>query len=208
MAETVFGPALAEGTVQRGIDALDQHLGTPGCSGIVATILTSPGAGDPGPYPLPSSLRSVDWAEVVTHDPDLLASARPRSCHFGEIDVWVRYEADPEIEGAPWPNRTQYGDLDGDGIEEAVVPLLQSCTGGADRSLLYTMTSNGPRIVTIGPGYGRAVETKLVNGLLEVTEAIYRPGEARCCPTGGSKTSRYRLVGNQLVEVGSREAPR
>jgi hypothetical protein len=122
-------------------------------------------------------------------------------CNVGEIPLRVTLTSNPSIRGQPWTTRVLIGDFDGDQQDEAILPLLESCTGGAEYSLIFRMTPYGPQLLGSGPGLGRGISMTIEQGRLNVTEAIYRPNDARCCPTGGSRVTEYRLEGDRLVQV-------
>ena len=103
-----------------------------------------------------------------------------------------------------------YGDINGDGNEDAVI--LSTCnTGGSGQfseGFIYELKDEKPSLVTRIPGgdraFGGLVEAKIENGLL-VLEA-YDAGKdgAACCPEF-SVTARFKLSGGKLVETGKSE---
>lgn len=99
-----------------------------------------------------------------------------------------------------------YGDLTGDGAEEAVVSTLCN-TGGTGQftdGIIFTMRSG--KVVEIGAlgagdrAYGGIDSVKIENGLLKVGRYGTDSGGA-CCPEY-IETAAYRLTGNKLVQVG------
>lgn len=98
-----------------------------------------------------------------------------------------------------------YGDLDGDGQEEAVVETL--CNGGGTGQftdgLIYRL-QNGKlvHIGSVGVGDradGGIHEIKIINGQLKVGR--YGGNAGACCPEY-IQTYTYKLTGKGLVEVG------
>lgn len=187
------------------LDALIKSIKVTTPLGLPATPTTAP---------LPS-LRNVDWAYAFAHDPDLTVRSEPAICGAGELDIWVQYKGNTKIEGHPLTARIRYGDLEGNGMDDAVIDLVQACTGGGiPTSLIYRMTPNGPKIAAFVPitNASRAgglpfpvgKDAQIRNGQLEVTEQIYNSSDTNCCPSGGTRITQYRLQGNQLVEIGSR----
>jgi hypothetical protein len=99
-----------------------------------------------------------------------------------------------------------YGDLTGDGAEEAVVVTLCN-TGGTGQftdGIIFTLRGgNAVEIVSLGVGdraYGGIDSVAIENGLLKVGRYGTDSGGA-CCPEYVETTS-YRLTGNKLVPVG------
>lgn len=103
-----------------------------------------------------------------------------------------------------------YGDLDGDGIEEAAVHLNYS-TGGTsnwDFLYIYRLVRGRPKLLGIlesgSRGYGGLVRTSIAEGLLvlDFADAERRVGD--CCSEGYIRV-RYRWQGQAFVEQGPRE---
>ena len=137
------------------------------------------------------SLRGVNWADVFAHDPDLQVRNGSAICHYGEIDLSVTLKSNAKVNGRPVTDAIKYGDISGDGGEEAVIGLLTSCTGGVTNALIYRMTPNGPKLVASIPeeqsaiGVAFTIGTRIIDGQLEVTHAIYRSGDSHADPSGG-----------------------
>ncbi|MEW6210587.1 MAG: hypothetical protein AB1631_19640 [Acidobacteriota bacterium] len=99
-----------------------------------------------------------------------------------------------------------YGDLTGDGAEEAVVVTLCN-TGGTGQftdGIIFTMRGgNAVEILSLGVGdraYGGIDSVAIENGLLKVGRYGTLSGGA-CCPEY-IETTTYRLTGGKLVQVG------
>ena len=98
-----------------------------------------------------------------------------------------------------------YGDLDGDGNEEAVVDTICNSggTGQFTDGLVYRMQNGKPVLIgNIGVGDradGGLHEVKIVNGLLKVSR--YGGHSGACCPDY-IETSTHKLTGKRLVEIG------
>ena len=100
-----------------------------------------------------------------------------------------------------------YGDLNGDGNDEAVI--LSVCntggTGNFSEGFIYTQRSGKPVLLAHFPGgdraYGGLRSAKVDNGILIVESND--PGEngANCCPEL-AVTNRYRLTGDKLIAQG------
>jgi hypothetical protein len=100
----------------------------------------------------------------------------------------------------------KYGDLTGDGKEEAVV--LTVCSGGGTGSFtegyLYTLRNGAPALVAQLEGgdraYGSIRRVKIANGFIEVIRNDGGEGGA-CCPEFVANT-KYRLMRSRLVPIG------
>jgi hypothetical protein len=103
-----------------------------------------------------------------------------------------------------------YGDLDGDGIDEAAVHLNYSTGGTANWDFLYIyrLSQGGPRLLGIlesgSRGSGGLVRVSFTAGLLalDFADAERRVGE--CCSEGYIRV-RYRWQDRNFVEEGPRE---
>ena len=99
-----------------------------------------------------------------------------------------------------------YGDLTGDGQEEAVVLTL--CNGGGSQILsggsIYTLREGRPVLLGYVEGGDRAdggiSQVQIAGGRLVVTR--YGTDDGLCCPTF-TVTTAYRLDAGRLVEVGA-----
>lgn len=156
-------------------------------------------------------LRQVNWNDVfpaggptVQISADcipLLPSAPPI---FGPC-VRVTVEPPQAVHGVPepptngfmgyamiGPDQVDYGDLDGDGREEAVIRVESTGTGGSFGFLVYGEGTPAPRLIAAIPGY--KVSPRILGNLLEVHMPYYFGFEGNCCPTGITRTM-YRLEG-------------
>ncbi len=101
-----------------------------------------------------------------------------------------------------------YGDLTGDGRDEAVV--LTNCntggTGQFSEGFIFTMRNGRPVLLTRIAGgdraFGGLASAKVERGLLIVeTYAPEEPGMGACCPKY-IETTRYHWNGRRLVKSG------
>jgi hypothetical protein len=98
-----------------------------------------------------------------------------------------------------------YGDLDGDGQEEAIVSTL--CNGGGTgqftEALIFRSKNGQPELIgSTGAGDradGGLHDVKVVNGQLKVAQ--YGGNAGACCPEY-IETHTYKLTGKGLVKVG------
>jgi hypothetical protein len=100
-----------------------------------------------------------------------------------------------------------YGDLNGDGKEEAVVGVIFNTGGSGSFSsgVVYTMKGGKPVVVTEFDGgdraYGGIVKAIVERGLLVVERSAPGKNGGACCPEFVD-TSKYRLTGSKLTPVG------
>lgn len=103
-----------------------------------------------------------------------------------------------------------YGDLDSDGVEEAVVALNYSGGGTANWDYLYVYKlENGQaallaRMETGSRGYGGLVKASIRDGLLIVDFADEERHVGDCCSEGYIRV-RYRWQKGRFIEEGARE---
>lgn len=146
------------------------------------------------------SLRKVDWKAVLAKDPDIERQSIP-STALG--DLWVKHKT-AGAEGYPLLENVLYGDLRGDGNEEAVITLESGGTAGTIGFLVYEPTASGPRIAAAKTG--QKLDAQIQEGQLVVQESIYAGWEPNCCPSSFQIT-RYRLQGETLASVGTERQP-
>lgn len=101
-----------------------------------------------------------------------------------------------------------YGDLTGDGRDEAIVTSFCSTqgTGRLTEGYVYTMRRGQPvQIASLAQGdraFGGIVDVRFERGQLLVERyAPEEPGSGACCPKY-IDTQAYRLSGRRLVKVG------
>lgn len=146
-------------------------------------------------------LREVDWAQVLQNDPDLERKTIPSHSELGGL--WVNYKG-TEAGGYPLLNTILYGDLRGDGNEEAVISLESGGTAGITGILVYAPTPSGPRIVAARGA--QKLYAQIQDGQLVVQEPVYASWEPNCCPSS-LEITRYRLQGDDLISVKAERQP-
>jgi hypothetical protein len=141
-------------------------------------------------------IRSADWPAVIANDPGL-----EREQFDGRLRVSLPGQ---EVGGHPVLDAIVYVDLDGDGVEEAAIPLNSGGTAGDIGFLVYRLGARGPQLAAAQGGYKLGVREE--HGRLVVSNALYAGFEPNCCPSGLRYTS-YALAGGQLVVTATRDEP-
>ena len=160
-------------------------------------------------YPWDESTEDVPltWRWTTLSSPPLRLQAVNGIHHFYE-----KGQSQTERARAPLfsVDSVTYGDLNGDGIEEAVVALNYSTGGTANWDYLYVykLVHGHARLLgrmeTGSRGYGGLVKVSIQNGLLvvEFTDADRHVGD--CCSEGYVRV-RYRWREGGFIEEGPRE---
>jgi hypothetical protein len=182
-------------------------------SGGRSTTRADASAAEPVAADAPTDIRAVDFGEVappgsacaegLRFTPPAaipVASGRSSVLDIGRV---TRLEVDPDV---------AYGDLDGDGNDEAVVHVV--CTYGANgaedtvhvwtqrrgRTVHLASVTEPPRSIT-GPLPPAVAGVAVHASQVEVTWTRYAAGDPNCCPSRLT-TVTYRLEGDALDRVG------
>jgi hypothetical protein len=97
-----------------------------------------------------------------------------------------------------------YGDLDGDGYDEAVVALYVNTGGSGVWPLIYVLQGDDGKAVASRTFLPNVADRDLVdkiditNGIVAFGLTVHGPNDPACCATV-KKTELFRLVGSQLV---------
>ena len=171
------------------------------------------GAGPTAPAPIDDTIRDVDFATVAqpgTTCADGLRIAPPRRIavdrgQSGLLDLGrlTRLEVDDDV---------AYGDLDGDGAEEAVVHTVcaYGANGAQDTVQVWAVDDGEPVLVdtlgepstrVTGPKPPALVDAAVEDGELTLTWTHYAEDDPNCCPSGETSL-RYELDDGALDQVG------
>ena len=104
-------------------------------------------------------------------------------------------------------DKAAFGDLDGDGREDAAVILITDPGGsGTFRYLAAVIDQNGSPNNVASQFLGDRVKVKnlsIKSGVISVRMIKHGPSDSLCCPTVET-TQGYRLQGDKLIDVPSR----
>ncbi|MDI3340228.1 MAG: hypothetical protein QJR03_06815 [Sphaerobacter sp.] len=171
----------------------------------VATAPASPIAASPAPAAATpaTALREADWGAVLRADPHLRTEPASPGMPGALGDLYLA-EGPGGVSGFPALRDIQFGDLDGDGQEEAIIPLQSDGTSGTIGVLVYRAGPDGPRLAATRAG--ARLSLRLDGGQLVLREAAYAGWEPNCCPSAWVET-RYRLAGDALEPTAERVEP-
>lgn len=171
---------------------------------LVAAVCWWGMAGGSGPVAAAGvPLRQVDWRAVLAGDPAIAIDPSAYQVP-GITGPYVRV-AGPQfglhnLEGYALTDDAAYADLDGDGAEEAVIPVASGGTAGLLGLLLYREDTPGPRLVLVETGYKLSFTIEPGQGGSQLV--IYQPNfvgfEPNCCPSSMTRTTNT-LQGDALV---------
>jgi hypothetical protein len=152
-----------------------------------------------------SSLRDVDWFAAILADPhvqavnDVPSANNPFDAPYVQIDFRGTH-----VEGYPIAGDPRFGDIDGDGIEEAVIGVASGGTAGETGFMVFHQAPGAPELAYLGAGY--KLNATISNGQLAVISASFVGFEPNCCPSA-IITSTYVLAGNDLILVNESDEP-
>lgn len=149
-------------------------------------------------------IRKVDFKNF-TYDVEIFEKREKLTVKDGNLD---RNNEDDKLYFSA--SAESYGDLDGDGREEAVILTMMNTggTGNFSSGIIYTMKNGKPVVLTEFEGgdraYGGLIGARILDEKLVVDQ--YDVGEAggACCPEF-AVTTVYRWDGNKLEQVGEKD---
>jgi hypothetical protein len=172
---------------------------------LVSGLVTLGGSQPASAAKLP--LRQVDWRAVLKSDPKITIDPDAYKLPGGDYPfITVDATGGPEetLSGYALADDVVYGDFDGNGAEEAVLPVDSGGTGGTLGFLLYREADPAPQLVLAGTGYKMGFSAE--GNRLVITEPYYVGFEANCCPSAIVRTSNT-LQGGKLVALTSETSP-
>lgn len=183
------------------MNALHQSLRST-FAGLLATTLTF------GMMLLPANV----LAQSAGLTPEQLANAAYESAYAPSGAITLT-DGQAEVEFAPGSasklvvtliEPTAFGDLNGDGVDDAAV-LLASDSGGSGVfiDLHAVLDESGAPVDAASTFLGDRVQVTsltIEEGVINVSMVTHGPNDPMCCPTV-EQTLRYQLVEDELVEV-------
>ena len=160
-------------------------------------------------------LHTVDWNRA-TLPGSVCGADRPIVLHTGSATVrshrWPAFARVSVDRG-----RVVYGDLNGDGRDEAALQVVCANLGGTAAGQLgfavvvYTPGARAPRVVgvltptirTPGRHVPILVPTSITRDEVTVTEYVYGPRDGDCCPSGRARAV-WRLKDGALRPASTR----
>jgi hypothetical protein len=152
-------------------------------------------------------LRQVDWLAVLENDPAVTVDPDAFKLPGGSwpfVTVAAPRTPDGTLGGYALIDDVGYGDLDGDGAEEAIVMIDSGGTGGMLGFLLYHEAEPRPKLVLVRAGYKMSVV--IDGGRVVIHEPNYVGFEANCCPSSLTRTLNA-LEGDRLVTLATEVEP-
>ncbi len=156
-------------------------------------------------------IRNIHFEDVLNAD---VSISHPEDCPPGAKPVRI-------VSGS-----VQYGDLDGDGLEEAVIDAFScdSGTAGADIFAVFKMTKTGQLIqmpfnengqlriaktaIPKGMDIAGHIYHRIRNGKLIELMPFYRNSDPNCCPSTGKRFEiSFRWDGNMFVQENTKIVP-
>lgn len=154
-------------------------------------------------------------AEAGQLTEDQLANA---SYPYGDFTITLvdgQYQQKPSPDSATFivnvslTGPIAYGDLDGDGVEDAALVLTDEPGGsGTFVSLAAARNADGEAEGLATTPLGDRVQVEalaIADGIITVNLVTHGPSDPMCCPTQAA-TWRYRLEGETLVQIEGPEA--
>ena len=186
-------------------EQVDATLTAIAVSTVLATAIEQPlqptATESPSPEAEPSRLglellmngvyTSVDWGEYRLTD-GIYYRTPPTSQESRES--YTSRMMDPLI----------YGDINADGVEDAVVFLVtkNGGTGGlVEMATVINLDGNPMNVATLSLGDRVAVEGgAILNGVISLQMRVHGPNDGLCCPSQSAELN-YKIVNNVLVQL-------
>ena len=141
-----------------------------------------------------------------------LQNAEYQGIYDGPVNLTEgKYEGEPFVEGGAsrplvvFVEPYAFGDLDGDGVDDAAVLLVENSGGsGSFVYLAAVLNSNGSPVnmaTTLLGDRAQVEEQTIEEGRIKVKMLTHGPEDPMCCPSQESSET-YTLVEDELVPEG------
>jgi heat shock protein HslJ len=125
-----------------------------------------------------------------------------------------KYEGEPFVEGGAsrptvaFINVYAFGDLNGDGLDDAVVVLVENSGGSGSFVYLAAVLNRGGNPENVAMQFlgdrGQVQSLTIAEGEITVNLATHSPDDPMCCPSQ-QEVQVYALQGNGLVQLSTSE---
>jgi hypothetical protein len=155
-------------------------------------------------------------AQPGTVEGNLTLEALQNASYQGIYDEPVQlsdgqYEGEPFVPGGAsrptvtlHPEVYAFGDLNGDGVDDAAVILIESSGGSGNFHYLAAVINEGGAPVNVATHFvGDREQMQAISideGEITLDMVAHGPDDPMCCPTQ-EVTKKYQLQGDQLVEL-------
>lgn len=166
--------------------------------------------------PMPVLPSATPTAAAATATPALsleqLRNGVYQSPDWGQFQLsdGIYYRTPPTSQESPEAYTTRmldvvlYGDLDGDGVEDAIV-FLATQSGGTghfvEMAAVLNLNGQASNVSTLSLGDRVVVEAGTIQeGVITLNMRVHGPNDGLCCPSQ-SATLTFRLENHQLVQM-------
>ena len=144
-----------------------------------------------------TSIRTTNWKKFFSESKEFATDTGSYTEYDGYAYSLLKKPKNnnEETSGYPALDYISYGDLDGDGKEEALVFFQSGGTAGALFFTVLTKEKNGVRVLDWGEGY--KVSGTITHDTLHIYQPVYVGWEPNCCPQS-IRTTWYRIKNGKL----------
>jgi hypothetical protein len=150
-----------------------------------------------------NDIRRTDWLAVLRATPGF--SVDTTSPNTSAAQPYVNFVNPTSLNGYAVLDSVTYGDLSGDGFDEAIITMYSGGTAGNTGLLVYQLDANN-KISLVGPNefyssFGYKSYSRVDNGELLVGNVVSAGWEPNCCQSGFVER-RFRISGGRLAAQG------
>ena len=150
-----------------------------------------------------NDLKLTDWLAVLRATPGFSVDTTSPSTSPAQPYVNLTYA--PAIGGYAVLDSITYGDISGDGFDEAIITVYSGGTAGNTGLLVYQQDAAN-KIALVGPNefyssFGYKAYARFDKGDLIVGNVVSAGWEPNCCPSGYNER-RFHVVNGRLAQQG------